>query len=129
MKPELWEQPIFFARNRVSRVYRGGLLFSNFLGDAKEDGFYPEEWIASNVRALNSGHTDPLEGISRTEESGIPFSKLLSETPEKYLGTAKTLAYLSNFWTARYAYLCRCIRPVNLRKKIFTVLTARLKLG
>ena len=97
MKPELWEQPIFFARNRVSRVYRGGLLFSNFLGDAKEDGFYPEEWIASNVRALNSGHTDPLEGISRTEESGIPFSKLLSETPEKYLGNRQDIGVLVKF--------------------------------
>lgn len=97
MKHELWEQPIFFKRNRVSRVYRGGMLFGDFLGDVKEDGFFPEEWIASNVRALNPGHTDTLEGISRTEEGSIPFSQLLSEAPEKYLGKRQDIGVLVKF--------------------------------
>ena len=51
-------RPIFFEKNRVARVYTGGRLFDDFLGDGSTDGFYPEEWIASGVRALNKGSTD-----------------------------------------------------------------------
>lgn len=97
MKTNLWEQPIFFRRNRVFRVYRGGLLFGDFLGDEKKDDFYPEEWIASSVRAINPGHTDPLEGISLTEPDGIPFSELLNSSREKFLGDKKDLGVLIKF--------------------------------
>ena len=31
-------QPVFFRRNRVFRVYLGGKLFHEFLGDPDEDG-------------------------------------------------------------------------------------------
>ena len=54
------EKPVFFERNRVSRVYTGGKLFHGFFGDAEEDGFRPEEWIASSVRALNRDSGDAL---------------------------------------------------------------------
>ncbi len=47
------DTPIFFERNRVGRVYKGGMLFSEFFGDKPEDGFMPEEWIASDVKAIN----------------------------------------------------------------------------
>jgi mannose-6-phosphate isomerase len=70
--------PIFFKRNRVNRVYRGGLLFHDFFGDQPEDGFKPEEWIASTVRALNRDSRDPLEGISILEDSDMPFTEFLS---------------------------------------------------
>ena len=43
MDKQLWQRPVFFERNRVYRVYLGGKLFHDFLGDAPEDGFYPEE--------------------------------------------------------------------------------------
>jgi hypothetical protein len=47
------ESPIFFERNRVFRVYEGGKLFHDFFGDEAVDGNFPEEWIASKVKALN----------------------------------------------------------------------------
>lgn len=97
MKQELWKQPVFFARNRVFRVYQGGLLFHDFLGDAEEDGYFPEEWIASDVHAINPGHDDPFEGISRTEEGNFPFSQLLQEDPEHYLGERKDIGILVKF--------------------------------
>lgn len=42
-----------FERNRVGRVYSGGKLFADFFGDEAKDGFLPEEWIASQVKAIN----------------------------------------------------------------------------
>ena len=73
---------MFFRRNRVFRVYRGGMLFHDFLNDPAEDGNEPEEWICSAVRAINPGNTDPLEGISLRQEDGMPFDRLLAEHPK-----------------------------------------------
>lgn len=95
--PEPWLHPVFFRRNRVFRVYRGGKLFHGFLGDPREDGNEPEEWICSSVRALNDGHTDPLEGISLRCEDGKPFHEILSEHPVEYLGDRKSLGVLVKY--------------------------------
>ena len=92
-----WLRPVFFKRNRVFRVYLGGKLFHDFLGDAPVDGNEPEEWICSSVRAINPGHTDPLEGISLREEDGKPFDQLLAEHPREYLGDRKDLGVLVKF--------------------------------
>lgn len=92
-----WLRPVFFRRNRVFRVYLGGKLFHDFLGDAPVDGNEPEEWICSSVRAINPGHTDPLEGISLREEDGKPFNQLLAENPKEYLGDRKDLGVLVKF--------------------------------
>jgi mannose-6-phosphate isomerase len=88
---------VFFKRNRVFRVYLGGKLFHDFLGDAPVDGNEPEEWICSSVRAINPGHTDPLEGISLRAEDGKPFNELLAEHPQEYLGDRKDLGVLVKF--------------------------------
>ena len=79
-------RPIFFEKNRVRRVYTGGKLFDEFLSDGSEDGFYPEEWIASAVRAMNNGSVDPKEGISKPEGMDVYFDELLSENREMMLG-------------------------------------------
>lgn len=91
-----WHHPVFFKRNRVFRVYLGGKLFSDLLGDDPEDGFYPEEWIASSVRAINPGHTDPHEGISVTKE-GVLFSELLAKHKKEYLGDREDLGVLVKY--------------------------------
>ena len=92
-----WLRPVFFRRNRVFRVYRGGMLFHDFLNDPAEDGNEPEEWICSAVRAINPGHTDPLEGISLRQEDGMPFDRLLAEHPKEYLGERKDLGVLVKY--------------------------------
>ncbi len=73
--------PVFFERNRVARVYRGGRLFHELFGDPAEDGLLPEEWIASTVRALNREGGDPLEGVSILESADLPFTRYLEERP------------------------------------------------
>lgn len=93
----MWHRPVFFHRNRVFRVYTGGWSYHAFLGDPAEDGFEPEEWVCSNVRAINSGHTDPLEGISICAEDGTPFTQLLADHPGEYLGERKDLGVLVKY--------------------------------
>ena len=93
----LWMKPVFFRRNRVFRVYRGGKLYHEFLGDEPVDGNEPEEWICSSVRAINPGHTDPLEGLSLREDDGVPFNKILADNPREYLGNRKDLGVLVKY--------------------------------
>ena len=86
--------PIFFERNRVARVYTGGKLFADFFGDEPKDGYFPEEWIGSTVRALNEGSKDPTEGISKIKGTGMLFSDLLEEYPHQMLGDKRELDVL-----------------------------------
>ena len=94
---QIWQQPVFFERNRVFRVYLGGELYRTFLGDTDGDGFYPEEWIASSVRAINPGHTDPLEGISLVEGTKEPFNRVLQTYKKEMLGERDDLGVLVKF--------------------------------
>ena len=94
---EAWLRPVFFRRNRVFRVYLGGKLFADFLGDTPQDGNEPEEWICSAVRAINPGPTDLLEGISKRLEDGKPFDALLREHKKEYLGEREDLGVLVKY--------------------------------
>ena len=85
--------PLFFERNRVARLYRGGALFHEFFGDPAEDGLKPEEWVASSVRALNRDCSDPLEGVSLIEGTGEPFNRFIERNPG-VLGGRKDLGIL-----------------------------------
>ena len=93
MKQELWKQPVFFARNRVFRVYQGGLLFHDFLGDAEEDGYFPEEWIASDVHAINPGHDDPLKVFPERKRATSPSRSFFRKTRNTIWASGKTLAF------------------------------------
>ena len=97
MDKQLWQRPVFFKRNRVYRVYLGGKLFHDFMGDAPEDGFYPEEWVSSTVHAMNAVSKGPLEGISIVEGTDIPLTTLLEEHREECLGSRKTLGVLVKY--------------------------------
>ena len=83
---ELCRRPVFFERNRVFRVYRGGKLFHDFFGDDAKDGNYPEEWVASQIRALNRVQAAPTEGLSFIEGTEITFSALLEKYKAELLG-------------------------------------------
>ena len=87
-------KPIFFEKNRVWRVYTGGKLFADFFGDDSEDGFEPEEWLASSVRALNKVSKGPKEGISRVVDTDLYFDDLLLEYPKEMLGERTEMGML-----------------------------------
>lgn len=86
--------PIFFERNRVGRVYSGGKLFSGFFGDEPVDGFLPEEWIASSVKAINKVQLHEKEGISKIKDSDMYFDELLSRYPVEACGTSGKMRIL-----------------------------------
>ena len=85
----MFNEPIFFERNRVGRVYTGGKLFSELFGDEAVDGFLPEEWIASNVAALNKDSKGAKEGVSKIKDSDLYFDDLLKQYPDELIGKGK----------------------------------------
>lgn len=78
--------PVFFNRNRVFRVYKGGKLFSTLYNGKEEDCFYPEEWVASCVKALNKDSLNENEGLSFIENTDVTFKRYLEENKETALG-------------------------------------------
>ena len=86
MKNSKLQKPIFFERNRVFRVYEGGKLFHDFFGDEAVDGNFPEEWIASKVKALNKEMRRPDEGLSRVLGAEETFASLLANHPDEMTG-------------------------------------------
>lgn len=88
------KSPIFFERNRVFRVYTGGMLFSDFFGDPAEDGNMPEEWVASSVKAINRDRSNELDGVSMVRGTDIPFSSLLEKERVALLGQHDKLGIL-----------------------------------
>lgn len=82
-------KPLFFKKNRVRRIYTGGSQFASFFGDDSTEGFFPEEWVCSYVKALNDGSDIPDEGISITED-GEKFDELLKNRTTEMLGEGRT---------------------------------------
>lgn len=80
--------PIFFENNRVYRVYIGGKGFNGFLPDA-EDGPFPEEWVASKVKAINPKYFGKRDGVSVVKGTDIFFDDLLDSYPEELSGGKK----------------------------------------
>ena len=87
-------KPIFFERNRVGRVYTGGKLFGSFFGDDSDDGFFPEEWIASSVKAVNKVQASEKEGVSKLADSNMYFDELIEKYPFEMLGSSEKMRIL-----------------------------------
>lgn len=87
--------PLFFEKNRVWRVYTGGALFADFFGDDSTDGFEPEEWVASSVKALNKVSKGEKEGVSRIEGTDLYFDDLLRDHPRELLGERREFGVLT----------------------------------
>ena len=61
---------------------------------SQSDGNYPEEWIASAVKALNSNSTDPNEGLSKVQGTDIYLDELIEKERENILGGHDSLGIL-----------------------------------
>ena len=86
---EIATRPIFFERNRVFRVYLGGKQYSKLMGDAPEDNMFPEEWIASKVKAINPKYFGKRDGVSVIKYTDIFFDDLIEEEKDLILGGRK----------------------------------------
>jgi Phosphomannose isomerase len=88
---KLVSEPIFFERNRVYRVYLGGLPYAEFFGSKDEEGdnMFPEEWVASRVKAINPRYFGKRDGVSVIRGTNIFFDDLLESHADKLLGGRK----------------------------------------
>lgn len=90
-----YNYPVFFEKNRVFRVYKGGKLFADFFSDNSEDGNYPEEWVVSSVHALNEGSTDEYEGVSKIKGEELYLNDALKQYKTELLGEREDLGVLT----------------------------------
>lgn len=87
--------PLKLDHARAWRTYIGGKLLDQWHGKKEgEDTNFPEEWIASLVRARNAGREDfPDEGLSRIlDGNGVPGEFLkdwIARMGERALGHAQ----------------------------------------
>ena len=89
---QIVKEPIFFERNRVYRIYKGGMPYKNIFNDGYDDGtdnMFPEEWVASKVKAINPKYFGERDGVSVIKGTNIFFDDLLKDYPEQLLGNRK----------------------------------------
>ena len=89
---QIVKEPIFFERNRVYRIYKGGMPYKELFNDGFDDGtdnMFPEEWIASKVKAINPKYFGERDGVSKIKGTDIFFDDLLNEHKEDLLGNRK----------------------------------------
>ena len=89
---ELATKPVFFERNMVYRIYLGGKAYGEFFADgtgAKEDSNFPEEWIASKVKAINPKYFGERDGVAVIKDTNVFFDDFLEEYKEELLGDKK----------------------------------------
>ena len=78
--------PVFFKPNRVFRNYVGGDGLRRLTGSGEGDNNFPEEWIASKVKAINPVYFGERDGVSVTEEGELYLDDLLEAEKDKMLG-------------------------------------------
>ena len=89
---QLVKEPIFFERNRVYRIYKGGMPYKELFNDGFDDGtdnMFPEEWIASKVKAINPKYFGERDGVSKIKDTDIFFDDLLRDYNKELLGNRK----------------------------------------
>jgi mannose-6-phosphate isomerase len=86
--------------NRVWRTYSGGRYLDLLDGSSSpSDGHFPEDWIASTVKAKNIGRENiPDEGLSKVEIEGNSFflKDLFRQFPLDLLGDSHYVKYGPN---------------------------------
>lgn len=89
---KLVREPIFFERNRVYRIYKGGMPYKKLFNDGYDDGtdnMFPEEWVASKVKAINPKYFGERDGVSKIKGTDVFFDDLLRDYKDELLGHRK----------------------------------------
>lgn len=114
-----------FKRNRVFRSYYGGKRLDLFFGEQNpKDSQFPEEWIASTVRAFNAGREHIVEGPSICE-NGELLSDIISADPIRILGKGQyekhgeLLSLLVKLLDSAERLFIQCHPTIDFAKKYF----------
>ncbi len=91
---KLVKEPIFFERNRVYRIYKGGMPYKEIFNDPNgyddgTDNMFPEEWVASKVKAINPRYFGKRDGVSVVKGTDIFLDDLLNDYKDDVLGERK----------------------------------------
>ncbi|BFT70894.1 type I phosphomannose isomerase catalytic subunit [Paenibacillus sp. P36] len=88
----LSNHPILLQPNRVWRTYSGGKLIDQWQKQAaREDSSFPEEWVASVVKAVNVGREHVQEGLSKVklpDGSMTTLQEVIDSDPVAFMGRA-----------------------------------------
>lgn len=99
MPQENFFGPLKLKPNRVTRPFKGGMLLDNWQQKANpQDGFRPEEWIASTVEANNENGA-LSEGLSELDMPGLEgelLKNLIDNDPLQLLGASHVRKYGRN---------------------------------
>ncbi|MEK3883288.1 type I phosphomannose isomerase catalytic subunit [Paenibacillus sp. PL2-23] len=93
------KRPLKLRSNRVWRTYTGGKQIEDWQGRPNaQDSAFPEEWVASAVKAKNAGREHIVEGwslVEPEEEGGahIALKDLVESDPAAYLGPKHATRY------------------------------------
>ncbi len=103
MRPDPQVEPLLaLPPNYVWRSYRGGRLLRRFRGGPEgTDDHFPEDWLASTVRARNGVHSrGPDEGLSRVHVGGQErtLEEILGAQPEVWFGPGRRAARVGVLW-------------------------------
>ena len=98
--------------NRVHRTYLGGKKMGVFLNRREEDGYYPEDWTASVVKALNPGSDKEDEGFGYLEDGRMVkdvvngemrcLVKLLDSSERLVIQVHPTREFAEKFFNSKY---------------------------
>lgn len=98
--------------NRVLRSYLGGKRISSFLNQVGEDGYYPEDWTASVVKALNPGSKVLNEGLGCLEDGTMVkdvikgemrcLVKLLDSSERLVIQVHPTRQFAEQYFNSKY---------------------------
>jgi len=89
---KLVKEPIFFERNRVYRIYLGGKPYKEIFNDGFDDGtdnMFPEEWVASKVKAINPKYFGERDGVAKVKGTDLFFDDLLNDYSAELCGNRK----------------------------------------
>ena len=98
--------------NRVRRSYLGGKRISNFFNQSGEDGYYPEDWTASVVKALNPDSDNANEGFGHLEDGTVVkdvingemrcLVKLLDSSERLVIQVHPTRQFAEQYFNSKY---------------------------
>jgi len=102
MAPPRDIRPVPLRPNYVWRSYVGGRRLRRFRGDPDAaDDHFPEDWLASSVRARNGANSrGPEEGLSRVHFDGrdVLLCDAFAAQPDYWFGVGDTVRTLGVLW-------------------------------
>ncbi len=85
----LSSQPLVLNRNRVRRIYQGGVQLDRWQGiEPAADGSYSEEYLISTIEVstLARASGEGLSTVTLADGQAVPLSEIIASDPQAFLG-------------------------------------------